>query len=453
VDSSLWSIVSAAGLLLIGVLLLVVLFRLRALGAPGDGADIRSRFEALAAQNERLERELRSELVRTRTENAHQAQTARGELSASLNQFTQTLQAQLGTIAGVQNERLATLTQTNEQRLEAVRATVEQRLEVLRTDNAEKLEQIRTTVDEKLHAALEQRLGESFKLVSDRLEQVHKGLGEMQTLATGVGDLKKVLTNVKTRGTWGEVQLENLLEQILAPGQYDKNVATRPGSNERVEFAIRLPGKDADGAPCLLPIDAKFPLADYQHLIEAQERADPVAVELYAKALERRIKDQAADIHAKYVEPPHTTDFALLYLPVEGLYAEVLRRPGLADTIQRDYRVNVAGPTTLAAMLNSLQMGFRTLAIEQRSSEVWRVLGAVKTEFGRFGELLAKTKDRLDAVGKTLDEAGRKSTTIARKLRDVEALPEAEADRLLTGESGIVYLSEGDAERAPGDVR
>ncbi len=454
-DSSLWPIVSAAGLLLVGVLLLLVLFRLRALGgAAGDGTDIRSRFEALAGQNERLERELRSELVRTRTENAQQAQTARGELSANLSRFTQELQAQLGTIAGVQNERLATLTQTNEQRLEAVRATVEQRLEVLRTDNAQKLEQIRTTVDEKLHATLEQRLGESFKLVSDRLEQVHKGLGEMQTLATGVGDLKKVLTNVKTRGTWGEVQLENLLEQILAPGQYDKNVATRPGSNERVEFAIRLPGKDADGAPCLLPIDAKFPLADYQQLVDAQERADPVAVELFAKALERRIKDQAADIHAKYVEPPHTTDFALLYLPVEGLYAEVLRRPGLTEIIQRDYRVNVAGPTTLGAMLNSLQMGFRTLAIEQRSSEVWRVLGAVKTEFGRFGELLAKTKDRLDAVGKTLDEAGRKSTTIARKLRDVEALPEAEADRLLTGEPGIVYdLNDGETERAPGDVR
>jgi len=454
VDSSFWPIVSAAALLVVGILLLLVLFRLRALNAPGGGAEFRSRFEALASQNERLERELRSELVRTRTENAHQAQAARGELSASLNQFTQTLQSQLATIAGVQNERLATLTQTNEQRLEAVRTTVEQRLEVLRTDNAQKLEQIRTTVDEKLHATLEQRLGESFKLVSDRLEQVHKGLGEMQTLATGVGDLKKVLTNVKTRGTWGEVQLENLLEQILTPGQYDKNVATRPGSNERVEFAIRLPGKDADGVPCLLPIDAKFPLADYQQLIDAQERADPVAVELFAKALERRIKDQAADIHAKYVAPPYTTDFALLYLPVEGLYAEVLRRPGLTETIQRDYRVNIAGPTTLGAMLNSLQMGFRTLAIEQRSSEVWRVLGAVKTEFGRFGELLAKTKDRLDQVGKTLDEAGRKSTTIARKLRDVEALPEAEADRLLTGEPGIVYdLNNGDAERAPGDVR
>ncbi len=452
-DSSFWPIVLAAGFVLLGILLLIVLLRLRALGgAAGEGTDIRSRFEALAAQNERLERELRSELVRTRTENAHQAQTARGELSASLNQFTQTLQAQLATIAGVQNERLATLTQTNEQRLEAVRATVEQRLEVLRSDNAQKLEQIRTTVDEKLHATLEQRLGESFKLVSDRLEQVHKGLGEMQTLATGVGDLKKVLTNVKTRGTWGEVQLENLLEQILTPAQYDKNVATRPGSNERVEFAIRLPGKDADGVPCFLPIDAKFPLADYQQLIDAQERADPVAVELFAKALERRIKDQAADIHAKYVAPPYTTDFALLYLPVEGLYAEVLRRPGLTETIQRDYRVSVAGPTTLGAMLNSLQMGFRTLAIEQRSSEVWRVLGAVKTEFGRFGELLAKTKDRLDAVGKTLDEAGRKSTTIARKLRDVEALPEAEADRLLTGEPGIVYdLHEGETERAPGD--
>src|SRR6266581_1297131 len=339
----------AAGVALIAVMLIIVLIRIGALSRASGRSDVVSRLDALGSQNERLERELRAELAHARAESSENAKAARGELSGSLGQFTQALQNQLANIAHVQNERLSTLTQSNELRLESVRATVEQRLDLLRNENAHKLEQMRTTVDEKLHATLELRLGESFKLVSDRLEQVHKGLGEMQTLAIGVGDLKKVLTNVKSRGTWGEVQLENLLEQILTPGQYEKNVPTRPGSNERVEFAIRLPGRDPDGVACLLPIDAKFPLADYQQLVDAQDRGDPVAVELHSKALERRIKDQAADIHAKYVEPPHTTDFALLYLPVEGLYAEVLRRPGLADTVQRDYRVNVAGPTTLAA--------------------------------------------------------------------------------------------------------
>jgi DNA recombination protein RmuC len=341
------------------------------------------------------------------------------------------------------------LTQSNEVRLEAVRATVEQRLELLRSDNAQKLEHIRTTVDEKLHATLEQRLGQSFRLVSDRLEQVHKGLGEMQSLAAGVGDLKKVLTNVKTRGTWGEVQLENLLEQILTATQYDKNVVTRPGSNERVEFAIRLPGRDPDGVPCLLPIDAKFPLTDYQNLVDAQERGEPAAVELYAKALERRIKDQAADIHVKYVSPPHTTDFAFLYLPVEGLYAEVLRRPGLADTLQREYRVTIAGPTTLAAMLNSLQMGFRTLAIEQRSSEVWKRLAIVKTEFSKFGDILAATKSKLDLASKSIGEAEVRSRAITRQLRDVEELPAAEISRLPTAEPRLVYDADVDREADP----
>jgi DNA recombination protein RmuC len=269
----------------------------------------------------------------------------------------------------------------------------------------------------------------------------------MQSLAAGVGDLKKVLTNVKTRGTWGEVQLENLLEQILIPSQYDKNVITRPGSNERVEFAIRLPGRDADGAPCLLPIDAKFPLADYQHLVDAQERGDPVAVELHSKALERRIKDQAADIHGKYVAPPYTTDFALLYLPVEGLYAEVLRRPGLADSIQRDFRVNVAGPTTLAAMLNSLQMGFRTLAIEQRSSEVWTLLSIVKTEFAKFGEILTATRKKLEEATNSIGKAEVRTRAIERQLSKVQSLPAADADRLLTNEPRLVY--DADADIAP----
>ena len=321
----------------------------------------------------------------------------------------------------------------------------------MRTENAEKLELMRATVDEKLQTTLESRLGASFKQVSDRLEQVHKGLGEMQSLATGVGDLKRVLTNVKSRGTWGEVQLGALLADLLTPAQYAQNIATRPGSKERVEYAVRFPGRGDDGAPCWLPIDAKFPLEDWQRLQEAIERADAPAVEASRRSLDAIFKLQAKTIRDKYIESPHTTDFAILFVPAEGLFAEVVSRPGLADALQRDYRVTLAGPTTLSAMLNSLQLGFRTLAIEKRSTEVWRVLGAVKTEFGRFGEILAKTRERLDAVGKTLEDAGRKSTTIARKLRDVEALPEAEADRLLTGEAGVIDVGPvGDDDAGPG---
>jgi DNA recombination protein RmuC len=309
---------------------------------------------------------------------------------------------------------------------------------------------MRATVDEKLQATLEQRLGASFKLVSDRLEQVHKGLGEMQTLASGVGDLKRVLTNVKSRGGWGEVQLGALLADFLTPAQYAQNVATRPGSDQRVEYAVRFPGRSDDGTPCWLPIDAKFPLEDWQRLQDAVERADAAAVDASRKALEAFFKAEARKIRDKYIESPYTTDFAILFVPTEGLFAEAMSRPGLADTLQREFRVTLAGPANLMAMLNSLQLGFRTLAIERRSTEVWRVLGAVKTEFSRFGEILAKTKDRLDAVGKTLDEAGRKSTTIARKLREVEALPVLEADQLLT-DDGELTLIEAE-ELSPIDV-
>src|SRR5215831_11136555 len=438
-DSSL-VIVAVTLIVVLSVPLVLVLLRLRAVGqGPSDAADLRARLETLAAQNERLERELRADLAQARSETSQQASVARGELAANLTHLTQALQTQLATNAGVQNERLATLTLSNEQRLEAVRMSVEQRLEALRSDNAQKLEQMRATVDERLQTTLEQRLGESFKLVSDRLDQVHQGLGEMQTLAAGVGDLKRVLVNVKSRGGWGEVQLGALLDEMLAPGQYARNVATRPGEDSRVEYAIRFPGRGEDGVPCWLPIDAKFPLEDYQRLQEAIERADVAAVESSRKALEDFFKFEAKKIRDKYVEPPHTTDFAILFIPTEGLYAEALARPGLADCLQRDFRVMIAGPTNLMAFLNSLQLGFRTLAIEQRSTEVWRVLGAVKTEFGKFGEILAKTKERLDAVGRTLDEAGRKSTTIVRKLRDVEALPQAEAEEVLTGEVDGVY--------------
>jgi DNA recombination protein RmuC len=279
----------------------------------------------------------------------------------------------------------------------------------------------------------------------------------MQTLAAGVGDLKKVLTNVKSRGGWGEVQLGALLAEMLTPAQYAQNVATRPGSRERVEYAVKFPGRGEDGEPCWLPVDAKFPLEDYQRLQDAIEHADIAAVEAARKALEAFFKAEAKSIRDKYVEPPHTTDFAILFVPTEGLYAEAVSRPGLADTLQREFRVMLAGPMNLAAMLNSLQLGFRTLAIEKRSTEVWRVLGAVKTEFGKFGEILAKTKEKLDQVGRTLDDAGRKSTTIARKLRDIEALPEAEADRLLTGEGGAVIDAlpdaDADARSAPAGDR
>ena len=365
------------------------------------------------------------------------ARAAREELSASVDRMNQSVVAQMTSIATVQNgqidgfsRQLVELSGSNERRFDALRLTVEQQLEKLQQDNASKLELIRATVDEKLHATLEQRLSASFKQVSERLEQVHKGLGEMQTLAAGVGDLKRVLTNVKTRGTWGEVQLGALLEQMMTPAQYQKNVATRPGSNDRVEFALRLPGSDS-GGPVWLPIDAKFPLEDFQRLQEAQDAADPVAVEQAAKALEMRIRLEAKTIREKYIEPPATTDFALLYLPVESLYAEALRRPGLFDLLQRDFRVTLAGPTTLTAILSSLQMGFRTLAIEKRSSEVWALLGAVKNEFGRFGEVLANTKRQLQTVANSIDAAETRTRQIEKKLKDVEALPGGDDSRLL----------------------
>jgi len=416
------TVVILAALAVIAVLVVTVLLRQGSATsarteAARDAAALAARLNALAQESAEFERSLRQDLANARTEQTTAAQAARADLTTTLSG----------------------LTQANDRRLEAIRQTIEQRLDVLRSENAQKLEQMRATVDEKLQTTLDQRLGASFKQVSDRLEQVHKGLGEMQTLAVGVGDLKRVLTNIKTRGTWGEVQLENLLEQMLTPGQYEKNVATRPGSSERVEFAIRLPGRGDGREPCWLPIDAKFPLEDFQRLQDAQDGADIAGVEMFGKALEDRVRKQARDIHDKYVEPPYTTDFALLYLPVESLYAEVLRRPGLADMIQRDSQVTLAGPTTLAAILNSLQMGFRTLAIEERSSEVRMLLGAVKAEFGRFGDLLARTKKQLETVGNTLVDAEVRTRAIERKLRGVEALPAAEASRLLAEETVVVY--------------
>lgn len=427
-------------------LLLVLAIQLLMLRRGANTQDDEARWQRLVDAQEkglaRLERELREELSRNRREDAEESFRDRDERANSANLLSQTVTTQVGQFGTLQGERLDTFSRDLnrfslglDERFERLKLSVEGRLVAIQNDNAQKLETIRQTVDEKLHATLEQRLGQSFKLVSDRLEQVHRGLGEMQTLAAGVGDLKRVLTNVKSRGTWGEVQLSALLEQLLTAEQFSANVATVPGSNERVDFAIRLPGR-GDGAVVWLPIDAKFPIEDYQRLLDAQDKADPAASEEAAKAIEQRLKNEARSIHEKYVSPPDTTDFALLYLPIEGLYAEALRRPGLAETLQREWRVSLSGPTTLAAMLNSLQMGFRTLAIEQRSAEVWAVLGAVKTEFGKFGEALAQTKKKLDEASNSISKAETRTRQLSRKLKSVEALPAGDAEQLI----GVVDL-------------
>lgn len=351
------------------------------------------------------------------TEDAHKSRT---ELSLRQQQFAETLSTQL-----------RELTQRNEQRIGEMRATLEQQLRVLQDDNAQKLEKMRETVDEKLQSTLNTRLDSSFKLVSERLEQVQRGLGEMQQLATGVGDLKRVLTNVKTRGGWGEVQLENILEQTLTAEQYARGVNVRAENNEKVDFAVRLPGRGAHDAPVWLPLDSKFPHEDYEKLLNAQEQGDVEAVRATGAQLERAIRVQAKSISDKYIAPPQTTDFAVMFLPTEGLYAEVIRRPGLVDLLQREHRVVIAGPTTVTALLNSLQMGFRTLAIEQRSSEVWSLLGAVKSEFGKFAGILEKAEKQINTVGKSLGDASRKTRTIERKLRGVESLGQEQTQALL----------------------
>lgn len=367
-----------------------------------------------------------SEVARTQNE---QIDAFRGQLAATQQQTEAALRRFSDTLA----EQLQRLAEADQRRQAELRSAVEQRLALLQEGNEKKLEQMRLTVDEKLHATLEARLGESFKQVAERLEQVHQGLGEMQGLARDVGALNRVLTNVKTRGVFGEVQLAGLLEQVFTPEQYAMNVATVPGSSERVEFAVRLPGQRSDGAPLWLPIDAKFPREDYERLVDAQERADAPAAEQAGRALESRLRLEARSIRAKYVAPPHTTDFGVLFLPTEGLYAEALRRPGLLESLQREHKVMLVGPTTLLATLTSLQMGFRTLALEKRSAEVWEVLGAVKTEFGKFGQVLAKTKKKLDEASKTIDDAEVRTRAMTRQLRGVEQLPEHRAQQLLPG--------------------
>jgi DNA recombination protein RmuC len=351
--------------------------------------------------------------------------------NAQIDAFAQQLTLMQKTLADTLNTQLQGLSESNARRLAEVRATMETQLAQLQQTNTAKLDEMRKTVDEKLQSTLEARLGESFKQVADRLDQVHKGLGEMQTLAIGVGSLQRVLTNVKTRGVFGEVQLEALLEQVLTTEQYAKQVETKPRSGQRVDFAVRFPGRSADGAPVWLPIDAKFPRDDYERLIDAHERADVLAVEVAGKALEARIRSEAKSIADNYLAAPHTTDFAILFLPVESLYAEVLRRPGLMDAVQRQHRVTLAGPTTLLAMLNSLHMGFRTLALEQQASEVWKVLGAVKTEFNRFGEWVERIKEQVAKASDTIDKADTRQRQMRRALKGVEALPELQAQALL----------------------
>ncbi len=429
-----WAVLAALAVVL---LLLIVLLRRNGSARLAVDSALAALLAAQTQAGERLERELREELARGRREEAETAFRDREERARSASLLSQSLTGQVTQLGGMQAERLESFARELnrfslglDERFERLKGAVEGRLAAIQADNATKLEAMRQTVDEKLHATLEQRLGESFKLVSDRLEQVHRGLGEMHSLAAGVGDLKRVLTNVKTRGTWGEVQLAALLEQLLTADQFAANVATRPGSAERVDFAIRLPGK-GDGAVVWLPLDAKFPIEDWQRLLEAQERSDPAAMDEAAKAIEIRLRGEARSIHEKYVAPPHTTDFAILYLPVEGLYAEALRRPGLSEALQREWRISLAGPTTLAALLNSLQMGFRTLAIEQRSAEVWAILGAVKSEFGKFGEALAHTRKKLEEASSSIGKAETRTRVLSRKLKEVEALPAAESERLI----------------------
>jgi len=420
------------------VLLLVLL--LRKPPVPDTG-----RAELMAA-SERLERELRREISEssrglrgelTQTFSAfqqtlmQQGQEATRTQNAQIDAFSQQLTLLQKTLMDTLNNQLRDLSEANARRIAEVRTTLETQLAAMQQTNAAKLEEMRQTVDEKLQTTLEARLGESFRQVAERLEQVHHGLGQMQTLAQGVGDLQRVLTNVKTRGMFGEVQLEALLEQVLTPEQYAKQVETKPRSNQRVDFAIRFPGRSDDGTAVWLPIDAKFPREDYERLLEAQDRADPAGVEAAGRALETRIREEAKSIADYYLSPPQTTDFAILFLPIESLYAEVLRRPGLMDRIQRDHRVTLAGPTTLLAMLNSLHMGFRTLALEQQASEVWKVLGAVKTEFERYGEWVARIKEQVQKAADTVDKADTRTKMMRRALKNIEALPENQAQALL----------------------
>lgn len=447
-----WLLIALLALAFVGVVLQLLLWRRRPEPPPVSPEDIAHR-QAVLAQLHQIAQRVEHVEGELRREVSDNARNARQEQQQSLSRFQESITAQSAETTRTQNaqldgfaqqlvqlrgalgdaltRQLQDMSEANARRLAEIRTTLDAQLTQLQQGNAAKLDEMRAVVDEKLQSTLQARLGESFKQVADRLEQVHKGLGEMQTLAQGVGDLKHLLTNVKTRGMFGEAQLAALLEQVFAPDQYATQVVTRPGSRNPVDFAVRLPGRGDDGAPCWLPIDAKFPNEDYERLLDAQQRADVDGAEAAGRALEQRIRLEAKSMADKYLEPPHTTDFAILFLPTEGLYAEVLRRPGLMELLQREHRVTLAGPTTLMAMLNSLQMGFRTLALEKRSSEVWQVLGAVKTEFGKFGDVLARVKSQTQTVLNTLDQAEVRSRAMGRALKTVEALPQDRSSALL----------------------
>ncbi|MCK4558950.1 MAG: DNA recombination protein RmuC [Calditrichia bacterium] len=416
--------------ILLGVLIILLIFNIwltynkSATDISQYLNDIRNSIKLIDNSLEKVDKSIRDDFQRNREESNKIAKENREELTNSLSKFSDNFASSV-----------KEFNKTTGEKLDKIRETVESKLQSIQEDNSQKLEKMRETVDEKLHKTLEHRLGESFKIVSESLEKVQKGLGEMQTLATGVGDLKKVLSNVKTRGVLGEYQLENILEQILTSSQYEKNVKTNPDSDAFVEFAIRLPGKNDVDKEIWLPLDSKFPTEDYQLLMDAHDNAEPQKIEIARKELARKIKLFAREIKERYVDPPNTTDFAIMFLPIEGLYAEVLRDSGLFETLQREYRVIVTGPTTLSALLSSLQMGFRTLAIEKRSSEVWEILGAVKTEFGKFGEILEKTRKKLSEATDVVDKAGVRSRAIERKLKDVQELPPSKAVKMLKDHS------------------
>jgi DNA recombination protein RmuC len=428
-------------LLLVIVIVLVVQLMRR----PGiDVAPLMAKLDTLEKLQERSERALKDEFGRTRDQSNNQSRDQREELQNSLTVSTNNLMGSVDRISRIQKDRFDDFALVQKQQLESfakelrqLTTVVEAKLASMQSDNATKLEEMRKTVDEKLQGTLDKRLGESFKIVNDSLAVVHKGLGDMQNLATGVGDLKRVLTNVKTRGTWAEIQLGTLLEQILTSEQFGKEVSI--AGRERVDFAIKLPGRDGLNDEVWLPIDAKFPKEDYERLVDASERGDRFAEEEATKSLENRVRKQARDIREKYLKPPHTTDFALMYLPTEGLYAEVLRRPGLADTIQRESRVVVIGPTTLGAFLNSLQMGFRTLKIQKQSSEIWKVLDGVKAEFGKFGDILDKVKKKLEEAGNVIDDANTRKRAVEKCLKQVESLPAEETPDLVGGRSPSLF--------------
>lgn len=411
-DAFLYSIIA---LLVVNLVLLVILY-----AKKGRSGEYR---EMLSKETSRLEQSTKYEIALNREEIRKSLQGNREELSGSFRSLSETT-----------TKTLSEMSVSLDTRFEKIRETLERQLQKLQEENARKLEEMRVVVDEKLQSTVEKRFNESFKLISERLEQVHKGLGEMQSLASGVGDLKKVLTNVKTRGTLGEIQLGAILEQILSPEQYEMNAAVKKNSMERVEFAVKLPSKANDDTFVLLPIDSKFPIEDYQRLLDSYDRAASLSqteADSISRQFETAVRKNAKEIRDKYLNPPVTTDFAIMFVPTEGLYAEIIRRPALFETLQREFRITIVGPSNLVAFLNSLQMGFRTLAIEKRSSEVWEVLGAVKTEFGNFGQILDKTRKKLQEASNVIDQAGIRSRAIERKLRSVEELPPEDAVKVL----------------------